>query len=88
MFFGSVGPNPFEKPTEEVTVKGVHVCCKECQKIVDGLFKDAKVSYAGTGPLKDLKIAGKGLTKSKVWGALLDAGFAGKFEPNKVEPSK
>jgi copper chaperone CopZ len=80
MFLGRIGPNPFEKPTDEVTVKGVHACCKECQKIIDGLFKDAKVSYSGTGPLKDLKITGKGLNKNKVWAALLQAGFAGKVE--------
>jgi copper chaperone CopZ len=80
VFFGRVGPNPFEKSTGEVTVKGVHVCCKQCEKTIEGLFKDAKVSYSGSGPRKDLKITGKDVTKNAVWGALLKAGFTGKID--------
>jgi copper chaperone CopZ len=65
---------------DDVTVKGVHVCCKMCQDAVNALFKDAKVSYTGTGAQREVKISGKGLEKAKVLEALQKAGFTGKVE--------
>jgi len=65
---------------DEVTVKGVHVCCKSCQNAIAPLFKDAKISYSGTGAMKDVKIAGKGLDKAAVLATLQKAGFYGKVE--------
>ena len=62
---------------DEVTVAGVHVCCKQCQGIIAPLFKDAKITYEGTGAQKDVKIAGKGLDKAAVLKTLQDAGFTG-----------
>lgn len=61
----------------EVTVKAVHVCCKICQKEITGLFKDNKVEFAGTAPLREVKISGKDLEKSAVMETLRKAGFNG-----------
>lgn len=72
-------PKKGEK-ADEVTVKAVHVCCKRCQTIINDLFKDAKVSYSGTGAQKDVKISAKGLDKENVMETLLKAGFSGKVE--------
>jgi copper chaperone CopZ len=72
-------PKKGEK-ADEVTVKGVHVCCKRCQNMINDLFKDAKVTYSGTGVQKDVKISGKGLDKEAVLETLLKAGFSGKVE--------
>jgi copper chaperone CopZ len=80
---GRLPPNLFgARPpkTDEVMVKGVHVCCKGCEKAIDALFKNATVSYSGTGPQKDLKITGKDLNKNEIWEALMNAGFACKFK--------
>jgi len=72
-------PKAGEK-ADEVTVKSVHVCCKACQNAIGDLFKDAKVTYSGTGAMKDVKIAGKDLEKAKVLVTLQKAGFTGKVE--------
>ena len=73
------GPKAGEK-ADDVTVKNVHVCCKQCQNAINDLFKDAKVSYTGTGAQKEVKISGKGLEKAKVLETLQKAGFTGKVE--------
>ena len=65
---------------DDVTVKGVHVCCKMCQTAINDLFKDAKVSYTGKDATKEVKISGKGLDKAKVLETLQKAGFTGKVE--------
>lgn len=44
------------------------------------VFKDAKVSYSGSGAQKDVKVSGKGLDKVTVMETLLKAGFSGKVE--------
>ena len=72
-------PKAGEK-ADDVTVKSVHVCCKQCQGAIQGLFKDAKISYAGKGPVKDVTISGKGLEKAAVLETLQKAGFTGKVE--------
>jgi copper chaperone CopZ len=74
-----VSPKPGEK-ANDVTVKGVHVCCKQCQDALNGIFKDSKVSYSGTGAQKEIKVSGKDLEKAKVLEALHKAGFTGKVE--------
>jgi mercuric ion binding protein len=65
---------------DEVTIKGVHVCCGQCKKAVSALFADAKVSYTGSGAQLDVKVSGKGLEKVAVLQALQKAGFTGKVE--------
>ena len=69
-----------EGKANDVTVKSVHVCCKMCQDALNGIFKDSKVTYSGTGAIKDLKITGKDLEKAKVLETLQKAGFTGKVE--------
>ncbi|HXG08750.1 MAG TPA: heavy metal-associated domain-containing protein [Gemmataceae bacterium] len=64
----------------EVTVKAVHVCCKQCQNAIDALFKDGKVSYEGKGPQRDVKVSGTGLDKAEVLETLRKAGFNGKVD--------
>jgi periplasmic mercuric ion binding protein len=63
-----------------VTVKDVHVCCKQCQTAINNLFKDAKVSYEGKGPRRDVRIEGTGLDRAEVLQALHKAGFHGHFD--------
>lgn len=65
---------------DEVVVKGVHVCCGACQNAINPLFKEAKVTYSGSGAMKDVKITGKGLDKAAVLATLQKAGFTGKVE--------
>jgi hypothetical protein len=62
------------------TAKDVHVCCKQCQNAIGDLFKDAKISYEGKGPQRDIKISGKGLEKTAVLETLQKAGFTGKVD--------
>lgn len=66
--------------TNVVKVKGVHCCCADCQKVIAGLFKNAKVTFTGTGPQKDLTITGKDLSKADIINALFDAGLHGKLD--------
>lgn len=65
---------------DTVTVKDVHVCCGNCQKAINAVFKDAKVEYGEGKPQRDVKITAKGLDKSAVLEALRKAGFNGKIE--------
>ncbi|MGE3807209.1 MAG: heavy-metal-associated domain-containing protein [Gemmataceae bacterium] len=46
------------QPPTEITVSGVHACCPTCQEEITKLLKGAKVSFAGEGPVKTLKISG------------------------------
>jgi len=63
-----------------VMVKDVHVCCGACQKAINKLFTDAKVSYTGKGPQKTVRIEGTGLDTGEVMEALRKAGFNGSLE--------
>jgi hypothetical protein len=63
-----------------VVVKDVHVCCGACQKAINGLFKDSKVSYEGPGPQRTVRIAGNNLDSGEVMEALRKAGFNGTVE--------
>lgn len=65
---------------DEVTVKDVHVCCGACQKAINKLFPDAKVSYEGKGAQRTVVIKGSGLEKSAVLEALEKTGFYGKVQ--------
>ncbi len=62
---------------DSVTVEQVHVCCKSCQTAINDLFKDAKVTYKGSGAIRTVTVAGKGLDKGKVLETLRSAGFNG-----------
>ncbi len=64
----------------DVTIKSVHVCCKQCENAINALFKDSKVSISGDGAKKDVKVSGKDLDKAKVQETLHKAGFNGKVE--------
>jgi copper chaperone CopZ len=59
----------------EIKFKNMHVCCTECEKVIAGLFKDAKVEFSGKGPLKEVKITGRKLTLAKIMEPLRSAGF-------------
>lgn len=69
-----------EEPVKEVTVKGVHVGCDTCEKVIGDLFKGNKVTFSGKGPQKDVKITGEKLLKNTVRKSLNNAGFGGTFE--------
>jgi periplasmic mercuric ion binding protein len=69
-----------EGKANEVVVKGVHACCGQCHKAIKGLFPDAKVTFAGTGPQRDVTIVGTDLSLAAVQQALNDKGFSGKVE--------
>jgi len=73
-------PAAKKEKADTVTVKEVHVCCKQCQNAINPLFTDAKVSYEGQGAKKTVKIEGKDLDKAAVLEALRKAGFNGKVE--------
>ena len=68
------------KAQDVVVVKDVHVCCGLCQKAVNGIFKDAKVSYEGTGAQRTVRIEGANLEPAAVIQALRKGGFNGKIE--------
>jgi len=65
---------------ETVTVKDVHVCCGMCQKAINGLFKDSKVKYEGTGAQRTVIVTGGDLYRGSVMEALRKAGFNGVVE--------
>jgi copper chaperone CopZ len=65
---------------DAVTVKDVHVCCGMCKKAINGLFKDAKVSYEGPGPQLTVRIEGGELYAGSVLQALRKAGFNGTLD--------
>lgn len=60
-----------------VTIKGVHVCCGQCETGVNKLFSDAKVSFDGPGPQKTVRIEGANRTVGAVLEALQKGGFNG-----------
>jgi copper chaperone CopZ len=87
-FFGSATVDGKDLPTgvaepakgtkaDVVVVKDVHVCCGACQKAINALFTDAKVTYEGKGPQRAVNIAGKDLDSGVVLEALRKAGFNG-----------
>jgi hypothetical protein len=82
--FGNTGvtraPNKNTDKADEVTVKGVHACCKQCVGILQATFKDAKVTVTGTGTQRDVTVSGKGLNVGEVLSKLEAAGFSGKVE--------
>jgi copper chaperone CopZ len=69
-----------EGKANEVVVKGVHACCGQCHKAIKGLFPDAKVTFAGSGPQRDVTIVGTDLSLAAVQQALNEKGFSGKVE--------
>ncbi len=71
-------PKKGEK-ADTVAVKDVHVCCGQCQKAINKIFTDSKVSYEGKGPQKTVRIEGTGLDRAEVLDALKKAGFFGKI---------
>jgi hypothetical protein len=62
---------------DQVTVKGVHVCCNSCKRGIEALFQGSKVSYAGDGPQRDVTISGRNLDPAAVMDTLRGAGFNG-----------
>jgi hypothetical protein len=73
-------PTPKAEKADVVTVNDVHVCCGACQKAINKLFKDSKVSYSGKGPQRTVRIEGTGLDTGEVMEALHKAGFNGSME--------
>jgi hypothetical protein len=63
-----------------VTVKDVHVCCGACTNAINGIFKDAKVTYEGKGPQKTVRIEGNDLDRAEVLETLRNKGFNGSVE--------
>lgn len=64
---------------DKVTVKGVHVCCGQCEKALKNLFKDSTVTFDGSGPQRTVIISGGELYLGDVRSALHKAGFNGSF---------
>jgi copper chaperone CopZ len=86
----SIGDNKIEVSTsptglkaDQVVIRNVHACCEDCEKTIQGLFKDAKVTFVRQGPQKDVTIAGKGLDADAVLRQLEGAGFHGVIAENK-----
>ncbi|MBY0521809.1 MAG: heavy-metal-associated domain-containing protein [Gemmataceae bacterium] len=77
--FATVGKNLTGGKQDQVTIKGVHVCCDGCEKAIRGLFKDAGVTFDGKGSVKDVVIKGKDLNAGDAMNALAEAGFWGKI---------
>jgi len=71
---------PSKEKTSVVVVKDVHVCCGQCQKAINKVFADSKVSFEGKGPQRTVRIEGKDLVPATVLQSLLKAGFYGKVE--------
>ena len=70
--------NPGSKDkVDKVTVTQVHVCCNSCRKAIQSLFKDATITYAGSGAQRDVTIAGTNLDAATVMDTLRKAGFNG-----------
>jgi|SRR5581483_9148814 len=63
-----------------VVVKDVHVCCGACQKAINKIFAEAKVSYEGKGPQRTVRIEGTGLDPAVVIQTLHKTGFHGTLE--------
>ena len=69
-----------EGKVDTVTVKGVHACCGMCHKAIKALWPDATVTIDGSGPMRDITVAGKDLNAGEVIMALRKAGFNGKID--------
>ena len=65
---------------EVVAVKDVHVCCGACKNAIKAIFKDAKITYQGTGPQLTVRIEGSDLYPGTVLEALRKGGFNGTLE--------
>jgi copper chaperone CopZ len=65
---------------DTVTIKEVHVCCGQCQKAINAVFKDSKVKYEGKGAQRTVIITGGELYRGTVMEALRKAGFNGTVE--------
>lgn len=66
-----------EGKADEVVVEKVHVCCGLCQKGINALFKDAKITYEEKGPQRTVRIQGSNLDRNMVLETLRKAGFNG-----------
>ena len=66
-----------EGKADVVEVNKVHVCCGQCQKAINKLFSDAKVSFEGKGAQRTVRIEGSNLDRAVVMEALRKAGFNG-----------
>jgi copper chaperone CopZ len=63
---------------DAIVIKGVHVCCKRCEKSITEAFNGQKVTFANKkGPQQDVTISGKDLDKAEVLKALRKAGYNG-----------
>jgi hypothetical protein len=63
-----------------ITVKDVHVCCKQCQNAISKIFNGSKVTFTGPGPQKTVRIEGKDLDRAEVLETLHKTGFNGTVE--------
>jgi copper chaperone CopZ len=80
----AVTSKPLDFRANEIVVRDVHACCEECDKAIQQLFKDAKVTLQGKGPQKDVTIQGNQLDADEVLRILHAAGLHGAV----VEPKK
>jgi copper chaperone CopZ len=77
--FLTVGERLGGSVVDSLEIKGVHVCCEGCEKAIRDLFKDAEVTFDGTGPQKTVKVKGKNLNDAAAWNALKRAGFSPQY---------
>jgi periplasmic mercuric ion binding protein len=68
---------------DELTVKGVHLCCGACVTAVKGLFKESTITVSGSGAQRDMTISGKMLNGQTVLDTMRKAGFTGTVEAKK-----
>ncbi len=70
---------------DELTFKGVHMCCNSCQTAMVNLFKndDVAVKITGGGSMKNVTVTGKNLDGQKVLETMQKKGFTGTFEAMK-----
>lgn len=61
---------------DEVTVQDVHICCQRCQKTIEAIYPEVKVSFLSK---TEFKLNGKELDREKVIADLQKAGFNGKI---------
>jgi hypothetical protein len=62
---------------DEIVVHDVHACCDDCDKAIEQLFKNAKVTLQGKGPQKDVTLRGKSLDADEILRTLHAAGLHG-----------
>jgi copper chaperone CopZ len=68
-------PQPHQRgKADEITVEGVHICCKACQKTIEGLYPEAKITFLSK---TEFKLAGKDMDRKKVIEKLQKAGLNG-----------